>query len=89
VHRNGLRLLKLVSTLLDFSRIESGRVQASFVLTDLSTLPQSEEQGEVRLAVQDTGSGISPAEPWADASVEIRGLVLFVTRSFSGRWRSH
>ncbi len=24
-----------------------------------------------------------------DASVEIRGLVLFVTRSFSGRWRSH
>ncbi len=37
VHRNGLRLLKLVNTLLDFSRIESGRVQASFVLTDLST----------------------------------------------------
>ena len=28
VHRNGLRLLKLVNTLLDFSRIEAGRVQA-------------------------------------------------------------
>jgi PAS domain S-box-containing protein len=35
VHRNGLRLLKLVNTLLDFSRIEAGRVQASFVLTEL------------------------------------------------------
>ena len=27
-HRNSLRLLKLVNTLLDFSRIEAGRVQA-------------------------------------------------------------
>ena len=37
VHRNGLRLLKLVNTLLDFSRIEAGRVQASFVPTDIAT----------------------------------------------------
>ncbi|HJT66287.1 MAG TPA: ATP-binding protein [Pyrinomonadaceae bacterium] len=29
-YRNGLRLQKLVNTLLDFSRIEAGRVQASF-----------------------------------------------------------
>jgi PAS domain S-box-containing protein len=36
VHRNGLRLLKLVNTLLDFSRIEAGRVQASYEPTDLS-----------------------------------------------------
>ena len=36
IHRNGLRLLKLVNTLLDFSRIESGRVQASYEPTDLS-----------------------------------------------------
>jgi PAS domain S-box-containing protein len=38
VHRNGLRLLKLVNTLLEFSRIEAGRIQASFVPTDLSAL---------------------------------------------------
>jgi len=121
VHRNGLRLLKLVNTLLDFSRIEAGRVQASFVLTDLAaftaelasvfrsavekanltltiealpldvptyvdrdmwekvvlnlvsnaykftlaggiTVRLSKERGQVRLAVQDTGCGISPEE---------------------------
>ncbi|TSC26037.1 ATP-binding protein [Corallococcus sp. Z5C101001] len=38
VHRNGLRLLKLVNTLLDFSRIEAGRIHTSEVPTDLATL---------------------------------------------------
>jgi PAS domain S-box-containing protein len=33
--RNGQRLLKLVNTLLDFTRIEAGRVEASYVPTDL------------------------------------------------------
>ena len=36
LHRNGLRLLKLVNTLLDFSRIEAGRVQAVYEPTDLA-----------------------------------------------------
>src|SRR5262249_19768354 len=34
-HRNSLRLLKLVNTLLDFSRIEAGRIQAVYEPTDL------------------------------------------------------
>ena len=38
IHRNSLRLLKLVNTLLDFSRIEAGRVRATYVETDLAAL---------------------------------------------------
>jgi signal transduction histidine kinase len=38
VHRSGLRLQKLVNSLLDFSRIEAGRVQAVYEPTDLATL---------------------------------------------------
>jgi PAS domain S-box-containing protein len=38
VHRNALRLSKLVNALLDFSRIEAGRAQATYRPTDLSAL---------------------------------------------------
>jgi PAS domain S-box-containing protein len=38
VHRNSLRLQKLVNSLLDFSRIEAGRIQASYEPTDLAAL---------------------------------------------------
>jgi len=37
-HRNALRLLKLVNSLLDFSTMEAGRQQASFAPTDLGPL---------------------------------------------------
>ena len=38
VHRNGLRLAKLVNTLLDFSRIEAGRMRASYQPVDLAAV---------------------------------------------------
>ncbi|MDI1446394.1 ATP-binding protein [Polyangium sp. 6x1] len=38
VHRNTMRLAKLVNALLDFSRIEAGRVRASYEPTDLAAL---------------------------------------------------
>ncbi|MEO6236723.1 MAG: ATP-binding protein, partial [Vicinamibacterales bacterium] len=38
VHRNELRLLKLVNALLDFSRLEAGRVTATFQPTNLAAL---------------------------------------------------
>ena len=40
-HRNAMRLLKLVNTLLDFSRIESGRQQANFTQVDIGSFTRS------------------------------------------------
>jgi signal transduction histidine kinase/CheY-like chemotaxis protein len=54
VHRNSLRLLKLVNTLLDFSRIEAGRVQAVYEPTDLASLTR-ELAGVFRAAVENAG----------------------------------
>ncbi|NOK15492.1 hybrid sensor histidine kinase/response regulator [Corallococcus carmarthensis] len=41
VRRNALRLYKLVNTLLDFSRMEAGRAQASYAPVDLSVFTTS------------------------------------------------
>lgn len=38
VHRNGIRLLRLVNSLLDVTRIDAGRLPLCFVPTDLPTL---------------------------------------------------
>jgi PAS domain S-box-containing protein len=40
VHRNGLRMQKLVNTLLDFSRIEAGRTHAVYTPVDLAEVTQ-------------------------------------------------
>jgi PAS domain S-box-containing protein len=38
IHRNGLRMAKLVNTLLDFSRIQAGRMRAHYEPADLPSL---------------------------------------------------
>jgi signal transduction histidine kinase/DNA-binding response OmpR family regulator len=45
VHRNGLRLQKMVNALLDFSRLEAGRIQANFEPTDLARLTRDLASG--------------------------------------------
>jgi signal transduction histidine kinase/CheY-like chemotaxis protein len=53
-HRNAQRLLKLVNGLLDFARIEAGRLQASYAPTDLARL--TEELASVfRSAIERAG----------------------------------
>ena len=58
VHRNELRLLKLVNTLLDFSRIEAGRVQAVFEPTELCSLTK-DIAGAFRSAMENARLGFS------------------------------
>jgi PAS domain S-box-containing protein len=53
-HRNALRLLRLVNTLLDFSRIEAGRIDASYEPTDLSLLT-TELASVFRSAIEKAG----------------------------------
>jgi signal transduction histidine kinase len=58
VHRNGLRLLKLVNSLLDFSRIEAGRVQAVYEPTDLATFT-AELSSVFRSAIEKAGLSLN------------------------------
>jgi signal transduction histidine kinase len=54
VHRNALRLLRLVNSLLEFSCIEAGRVDARFQPTDLASLT-ADLAGVFRSAIERAG----------------------------------
>ncbi len=71
VQRNGLRLLKLVNTLLDFSRLEAGRIQAVYEPTDLATFT-AELASAFRSTIEQSGMQLIvdcpplPAEIYVD-----------------------
>lgn len=74
IHRNTLRLLKLVNNLLDFSRIEAGRAKASYEATDISSLTadlasnfsSASELSDVQLIVD-----CPPMNEWVDIDREM------------------
>src|SRR6185436_8223583 len=60
--RNARRLLKLVNTLLDFSRIEAGRIEGAFQATDLGALT-AELASQFQSAVDRGGLRLTVSTP--------------------------
>jgi len=86
-HRNALRLLRLVNTLLDFSRIEAGRVEAVFEPTPLSAYT-AELVSTFRSATERAGLdleiiGQELAEPvWVDRAMWEKIVLNLVSNAF-------
>ena len=69
-HRNALRLLKLVNTLLDFSRLESGRSRAAFEPVDIAGFT-AELASSFRAAIEKAGLRLSVDCPPVAAEVYV------------------
>lgn len=85
--RNALRLLKLVNTLLDFSRIESGRTQACYEPVDVASLT-TELASNFRSAIERAGMRLvvdcpSLGEPlWIDREMWEKIVLNLLSNAF-------
>ncbi|MDQ0486154.1 SpoIIE family protein phosphatase [Streptomyces sp. SID8376] len=70
IHRNGLRLGKLVNTLLDFSRIEAGRMQARYEPVELGAVT-AELASVFRSAIERAGLTFQVDCPALDEPVHV------------------
>lgn len=86
-HRSGLRLLRLVNTLLDFSRLEAGRLQASYEPVDLARFT-AELTSEFRAATEKAGLRLTVdcpplSEPvWIDRDMWEKIVLNLVSNAF-------
>jgi signal transduction histidine kinase/DNA-binding response OmpR family regulator len=86
-HRNGVRLLKLVNTLLEFSRIEAGRVQAYFEPIDLADFT-AELASNFRSATEKAGLRLSvncaplPEPVWLDRDMWEKVILNLLSNAF-------
>jgi signal transduction histidine kinase len=86
-HRNALRLLKLVNTLLDFSRLEAGRIRASFEPVDLAALT-ADLASTFRSAIEKAGlelqvhCGTLPTQPWVDPDLWEKVVLNLLSNAF-------
>ncbi len=91
-HRNSMRLLKLVNSLLDFSRMEAGRAKATYAPVDLAALTRdlaanfrsALEAGGLRLIVD-----CEPlAEPfYVDSGMWEKIVLNLLSNAFKYTWR--
>ena len=70
LHRNALRLQRLVNTLLEFSRIEAGRVEAAYEPTDLGELT-TELASSFRDAIERAGLTLIVDSPPLDVPIYV------------------
>ncbi|EYF04289.1 ATP-binding protein [Chondromyces apiculatus] len=87
VHRNGLRLLKLVNTLLDFSRLEAGRIRASYEPVDLAAFT-ADLCGAFRSTIERAGLTFSvdcpplPEPAWVDREMWEKIVLNLLSNAF-------
>jgi PAS domain S-box-containing protein len=86
-HRNALRLLKLVNTLLDFSRIEAGRIEASYEPVDLPQIT-AELASIFRSAIERAGMRLLidcpplPSPVWVDREMWEKVVLNLLSNAF-------
>jgi signal transduction histidine kinase len=86
-HRSALRLLKLVNTLLDFSRFEAGRARALYAPTDLAALT-ADLASTFRSTVEAAGLTLTvrceplPAPAWVDREAYEKVVLNLLSNAF-------
>jgi PAS domain S-box-containing protein len=87
VQGNAQRLLRLVNTLLDFSRVEAGRAQASYVPTDLAALT-TDLAATFRSVVEKAGMELTvdcpliPQPAWVDREMWEKIVLNLLSNAF-------